>query len=53
MFLKMFNKRISFAYKKLKKPPEKVAYLWQLGGFFSAAPIAQNSPELFEKLNIF
>jgi hypothetical protein len=30
----------------LKKTPEKVAYLWQLGVFFSAAPTAQNSPEL-------
>ena len=36
-----------FALKKLKKTPQKVAYLWQLGGFFfSAAPTAQNSPEL-------
>ena len=26
--------------------PQKVAYLWQLGVFFSAAPTAQNSPEL-------
>ena len=33
-----------FAHKKLKKPPQKVAYLWQF--FFSAAPTAQNSPEL-------
>ena len=24
-----------FSHKKLKKPPPKVAYLWQLGGFFS------------------
>jgi hypothetical protein len=30
----------------LKKPPQKVAYLWQLEVFFSAAPTAQNSPEL-------
>ena len=31
----------------LKKPPQKVAYLWQLGVFFfSAAPTALNSPEL-------
>jgi hypothetical protein len=36
-----------FAHKKLKKPPQKVAYLWQLGGvFFSATPAAENSPEL-------
>ena len=38
---------IFFAHKKLKKPPQKVAYLWQLGVFFSAAPPAQNSPELY------
>ena len=37
----------NFALKKLKKPPQKVAYLWQSGVFFlSAAPSAQNSPEL-------
>jgi len=31
----------------MKKPPIKVAYLWQLEGFvFSAASTAQNSPEL-------
>ena len=29
------------------KTPQTVAYLWQLGGFFSAAPTAQNSPELY------
>ena len=26
--------KISFAHKKLKKPPEEVAYLWQLRVFF-------------------
>ena len=36
------NFKYFFAHKKLKKPPQKVAYLWQFGGFFSA----QNSPEL-------
>ena len=35
-----------FCPQKLKKPPEKVAYLWQLGFFFSAALPARNSPEL-------
>ena len=30
----------------MKKTPEKVAYLWQLGVFFFAALTAQNSPEL-------
>ena len=33
---------IFFAYKKLKKTPQKIAYLWHSGGFFSL----QNSPEL-------
>ena len=38
----------------MKKPPQKVAYLWQLGVFFSAAPTAQNSPELhFRFINSF
>ena len=27
-----------FAHKKLKKPPQKVAYLWQLEAFFSLEP---------------
>jgi hypothetical protein len=31
---------------KHKKLPLKVAYLWQFAFFFSAAPTAQNSPEL-------
>ena len=39
---KIFFKKIKkcfFAHKKLKKSPQKVAYIWQLGGgFFSAAP---------------
>ena len=42
--------RIYFAHKKLKKAPQKVAYLWQF--FFSAALTAQNGLELhfrFEK----
>ena len=43
-----------FSHKKLKKTPQKVAYLWQLGFFFSAAPTAQNSPELhFGFINSF
>jgi flagellar biosynthesis protein FlhB len=32
------GRKISFAHKKLKKPLEKVAYLWQLGRFFSLQP---------------
>ena len=44
--LKYYQKSFNlFAHKKLKKPPQKVAYLWQLGGFFSAALTAQNSPK--------
>ena len=40
--------------KSWKKPPQKVAYLWQLGGFFSAAPTAQNCTELhFYFINSF
>ena len=54
--LKYFKKilRRFFAHKMLKKPPQEVAYLWQLGVFFSAAPTAQNSPELhFRFINSF
>ena len=47
-------KKKIFAHKKLKKTPQKVAYLWQLGGFFSAAQTAQNSPELhFRFINFY
>ena len=43
-----------FDHKKLKKPPPKVAYLWQLGGFFSVDSTAQNNPELhFHFINSF
>jgi hypothetical protein len=43
------------ALKKLKKTPQKVAYLWQLGVVvFSVAPTVQNSPELhFRFINYF
>ena len=55
--LKYFLKNLKcfFDLKKLKKKtPQKVAYLWQLGVFFSAAPTAQNSPELhFRFINSF
>ena len=36
--LKYFLIRLKkkFAHKKLKKPTQKVAYLWQLGGFSPA-----------------
>jgi hypothetical protein len=41
-----------FCPQKVEKPPQKVAYLWQF--FFSAALIAQNSPELhFRFINSF
>ena len=44
--------------RKILETPQKVAYLWQLGGFFSLQPrlpkTAQNSPELhFRFINSF
>ena len=41
------NFKMFFCPQKLKKPPQKVAYLHMAVGrfFFSAAPTAQNSPE--------
>ncbi len=33
-----------FAHKKLKKPPQKVAYLWQLGVFFLCSPACPKQP---------
>ena len=40
-FLKSF-----FDHENIKKKlTSKVAYLWQFGFFFSAAPTAQNSPD--------
>ena len=46
-----FKKYIFLVHKKLKNPPQKVAYLWQ---FFLAAQTAQNSPELhFRFINSF
>ena len=48
------NVKKNFAHKKLKKPPQTVAYLWQLGVFFSAVLTAQNCPELhFRFINSF
>ena len=42
-FWKIWN--ISFAHKKLKKPPQKVAlYLWQLGVFFLCSPDRPKKP---------
>ena len=53
----MFSNFLFFfdAHKKLKKTPQKVAYLVHLGGFFfSAARTAQTSPELhFRFINSF
>ena len=40
-----FKNLISFfAHKKLKKPPQKVLYLWQLGGFFLCSPDCPKQP---------
>ena len=44
---------IFFCPKKVEKPPQKFAYLRQLEVFFSAAPPAQNSPELYFRFIIF
>ena len=30
----------------MKKPPQKVAYLWQLGGFFLCSPDCPKQPRL-------
>ena len=41
-----------FVHKKLKKPPQKVAYLWQLGLFFLCSPVCPKQPRtsfLFNK----
>ena len=46
IFFEKKRKKECLPPKKLKNPPKKVAYLWQLGFFFFAAPTAQNSPEL-------
>ena len=35
---------ILFAHKKLKKPPQKVAYSWQLGVFFLCSPACLKQP---------
>ena len=35
-FYKNFN--YFFCTQKVEKPPQKVAYLWQLGGFFLCSP---------------
>ena len=38
------NSTFIFANKKLKKTPQKVAYLWQLGGFFLCSPDCPKQP---------
>ena len=38
------KKKKNFAHKKLKKTPQKVAYLWQLGGFFLGSPDCPKQP---------
>ena len=53
IFFKKFLKFVC-PQKVEKKTPQKVAYLWQLGVFFSAAPTAQKSPEIhFHFINSF
>jgi len=42
-FLKI---KMFFDHEHIKKLTSKVGYLWQFGFIFSAAPTAQNSPEL-------
>jgi hypothetical protein len=42
MFLEKFKKKIT--HKKNKKPPQKVAYLWQLKVFFLCSPICPKQP---------
>jgi hypothetical protein len=39
----LFKKKI-FGLKKLKKPAQKVAYLWQLGVFFLCSPDCPKQP---------
>ena len=43
IYFKKFKKKI-FDHKKLKKTPQKVAYLWQLGGFFLCSPDCPKQP---------
>ena len=48
------NLKMFFSDKKLKKPPQKVAYLWQLGGFFLCSPDCPKQLELhFRFINSF
>ena len=42
IFRKILN--IFFAHKKLKKTPQKVAYLWQLGVCFLCSPACPKQP---------
>ena len=54
--LKYLLKNLEMFYcpQKVEKTITKVAYLWQFGVFFSAAPTAQNIPELhFRFMNSF
>ena len=46
--------KLFFALEIITKPTQNVAYLWQLGGFFSAASTVQNGSELhFRFINSF
>ena len=42
----IFLKKEKNVHENIKTLPSKVSYLWQSGFFFSAAPTAQNNPEL-------
>jgi hypothetical protein len=44
--LRYFLKNLKgfFAHKELKKPSQKVAYLWQLRGFFLCSPDCPKQP---------
>ena len=50
-FLKTFFKK--FAYKKLKKPPQKFAYLWQLKAFFLSSTDCPKQPRISFPCNEF
>ena len=38
--------RLFLAHENIQKLASKVAYLWQFGFFFSAAPTAQKGPRM-------
>ena len=38
------NFELFFDLENIKKPPQKVPYLWQLGGFFLSSPDCPKQP---------